>query len=758
MNIFKIVLSIILIVLAILIGSPISYNCEILSLVIVLVGIIFIIYNFFIRKEKIIDSKLDIFILILCLTPIIPIIFNTYISLNDTITSLLKYISCFVIYILVKKLVQSDEKNKNFILNIIIISSLFLCIIGIDDMTTKFFSNILENLKIPYVFNIENRMFSSFRYANTFAVILAVSVLLILDRINNRIGKKYELLYSGALFINLSCLILTYSRAVFCFLVLALLVYILLNRDKKIFTIYILGLNVVFSLIYVVFYNKINIWVITILMFIISSLFLKLLDKIYNKIEKISKKSYIILLSVSVIIIILAIVIGIRLTKPLTIFEENSSSSEVRYDIENIDSNKEYVLKFDINSKSVVQNIENYEICVREENKYYDSVENHEISFNNFDGIKEIKFTTSDETVRLVVFFRSTIDAAQQGLTVNSFTINGEEHPLSYWYLPVSIVEKIKSINIGNKSVWERGTYYLDSLKIIKDNWIWGLGANAWNYSYIEIQSYNYSAVEVHSYILQLILEYGFIALISFIIIMIIIFINFIKSIKNRKNFVIYLAIFLLIAHSAVDFDMSFFYIMVICFTLMGLTASKKSESKTNKTKIIFGLLILIFVVAEGIGIWNILNEKSIQNKEKDLYSSIDDTNKVIETLEEIRKQEKNNLYLDFLKELDYSSVSSKNLQYLYDELIDIPVTVNIEYNMQKNRVIEKIVSTSSNEEMNQKFAEIIIEQNEEICDMIENKDETRLTKGDKKRYLAEQENIIESILVEMDKKEMVNE
>ena len=758
MNIFKIVLSIILIVSAILIGSPISYNCEILSLVIVLVGIIFIIYNFFIRKEKIIDSKLDIFILVLCLTPIIPIIFNTYISLNDTITSLLKYISCFVIYILVKKLVQSDEKNKNFILNIIIISSLFLCIIGIDDMTTKFFSNILENIKIPYVFNIENRMFSSFRYANTFAVILAVSVLLILDRVNNRIGKKYELLYSGALFINLSCLILTYSRAVFCFLVLALFVYILLNRDKKIFTIYILGLNVVFSLIYVVFYNKINIWVITILMFIISSLFLKLLDKIYNKIEKISKKSYIILLSVSVIIIILAIVIGIRLTKPLTIFEENSSSSEVRYDIENIDSNKEYVLKFDINSKSVVQNIENYEICVREENKYYDSVENHEISFNNFDGIKEIKFTTSDETVRLVVFFRSTIDAAQQGLTVNSFTINGEEHPLSYWYLPVSIVEKIKSINIGNKSVWERGTYYLDSLKIIKDNWIWGLGANAWNYSYIEIQSYNYSAVEVHSYILQLILEYGFIALISFIIIMIIIFINFIKSIKNRKNFVIYLAIFLLIAHSAVDFDMSFFYIMVICFTLMGLTASKKSESKTNKTKIIFGLLILIFVVAEGIGIWNILNEKSIQNKEKDLYSSLDDTNKVIETLEEIRKQEKNNLYLDFLKELDYSSVSSKNLQYLYDELIDIPVTVNIEYNMQKNRVIEKIVSTSSNEEMNQKFAEIIIEQNEEICDMIENKDETRLTKGDKKRYLAEQENIIESILVEMDKKEMVNE
>ena len=758
MNIFKVVLSIILIVSAILIGSPISYNCEILSLVIVLVGIIFCIYNFVKRKEKIIDSKLDIFILVLCLTPIIPIIFNTYISLNDTITSLLKYISCFVIYILVKKLVQSDEKNKNFILNIIIISSLFLCIIGIDDMTTKFFSNILENLKIPYVFNIENRMFSSFRYANTFAVILAVSVLLILDRINNRIGKKYELLYSGALFINLSCLILTYSRAVFCFLVLALFVYILLNRDKKIFTIYILGLNVVFSLIYVVFYNKINIWVITILMFIISSLFLKLLDKIYNKIEKISKKSYIILLSVSVIIIILAIVIGIRLTKPLTIFEENSSSSEVRYDIENIDSNKEYVLKFDINSKSVVQNIENYEICVREENKYYDSVENHEISFNNFDGIKGIKFTTSDETVRLVVFFRSTIDAAQQGLTVNSFTINGEEHPLSYWYLPVSIVEKIKSINIGNKSVWERGTYYLDSLKIIKDNWIWGLGANAWNYSYIEIQSYNYSAVEVHSYILQLILEYGFIALISFIIIMIIIFINFIKSIKNRKNFVIYLAIFLLIAHSAVDFDMSFFYIMVICFTLMGLTASKKSESKTNKTKIIFGLLILIFVVAEGIGIWNILNEKSIQNKEKDLYSSIDDTNKVIETLEEIRKQEKNNLYLDFLKELDYSSVSSKNLQYLYDELIDIPVTVNIEYNMQKNRVIEKIVSTSSNEEMNQKFAEIIIEQNEEICDMIENKDETRLTKGDKKRYLAEQENIIESILVEMDKKEMVNE
>lgn len=750
MKIFKIALVLIILASAILIGSPVSYNCKILSLVIVLVGIIFGIYNFFIKKEKIIDNKLDCCLLALCLTPLIPLIFNTYISLTDTITSLLKYISCFVIYILVKKIIGADEKNKNIIINTLIVSSIFLSVIGIDEMTTKYFLNILEKLNLPYVINIEHRMFSSLGYANSFAIIMAVSVLLILERINNRENKKYELIYSGALFISLSCLLLTYSRAVFCLLVLALIAYILINKDKKktIYTIYILGLNFIFSLIYVTIYTKFNVWLITILMFAISCAFLKILDKLYEKLEKVSNKFYIILIIITIIVVILAIFFGIKLTRPLTIFEANTGNDEVRYSIDGIENNKEYILKFDINSKATVKNIQNYTIVVEEENKYYDTVASHEISFSNFNGIKEIKFTTTDETIRLTVYFKSRLKIAQQGLTINTFTVNGEEHPLNYLYLPVSIVDKIKSINFENKSVWERGTYYTDSIKIIKDNWLAGLGANAWKYKYIEVQSYDYSATEVHSYPIQLILEYGILALLIFIIAIIIIFINFVKSIKNGKNIALYIALFLLIAHSAVDFDMSFFYIMVILFILIGLTTKSLGEPNSSKTKIVFVLLSFIFIFTEVIGIFNIINIKKLQTRIDDLYLNLynQNYNELISDIKKIRKTEKSDLYLYILSDINYIDVSEENLQYLYDEVIKLPITANVEYDMQKNRMIEQIVVTSENEKMTKKFADIIIDQNEQICDIIKNRDINRLTVKEQERYLSEQEHILNYI------------
>ena len=53
-------------------------------------------------------------------------------------------------------------------------------------MTTRIFPDILESIGLPYIVNIENRMFASLGYANSFAVILAISVMLILHKINSR--------------------------------------------------------------------------------------------------------------------------------------------------------------------------------------------------------------------------------------------------------------------------------------------------------------------------------------------------------------------------------------------------------------------------------------------------------------------------------------------------------------------------------------------------------------------------------------------
>lgn len=167
----------------------------------------------------------------------------------------------------------------------------------------------------------------------------------------------------------------------------------------------------------------------------------------------------------------------------------------------------------------------------------------------------------------------------KSGLIVKSLTINGKEHPLKYRYLPVSLVDKIKSIRVNNKSVWERGVFYQDALKIIKNNLFFGLGGNAWRYEYEKVQSYQYGATEIHSYPLQILMDYGIISFIALFYIVGIIVKHTIVY-ENEESFGIYISILLLLAHSFIDFDMSFFYIMLMWFSLLGICNAKEKVKK----------------------------------------------------------------------------------------------------------------------------------------------------------------------------------
>lgn len=167
-------------------------------------------------------------------------------------------------------------------------------------------------------------------------------------------------------------------------------------------------------------------------------------------------------------------------------------------------------------------------------------------------------------------------------MTVKSLTINGKEHPLKYRYLPVSLVDKIKSMNINNQSVWERGTFYKDALKIVKKNLLFGLGANSWRYEYSKVQSYEYSAAEIHSYPLQVMMDYGIVAVV--VLLAIIVFIVRDTMIcTDKEGFGLIVSILLLLAHSFVDFDMSFFFIMLVFFCLLGILFSKREDYINKK-------------------------------------------------------------------------------------------------------------------------------------------------------------------------------
>ena len=263
----KIILTIAIVISFILVGAPIKYNCLELNIGIILIGTIYVIHKILIKKEKIKIQKIDIIILIFYVSPIIPLIFNTYNSLEETMISLVRNISLFNLYIISKQILEN--KNEQYLLNGILIGGIILSILGIDERAGGLIYKHLEVIGIPFVTNIESRMFSSLGYANSFAIIMATEILICCYKIQITKNKIPKVIYCIMIGLFAICLILSYSRTVIAMLAIMILAYVIFIKKKKIYlkisiaTIivicisYIIGLN--FDKPLTIFENKENI-------------------------------------------------------------------------------------------------------------------------------------------------------------------------------------------------------------------------------------------------------------------------------------------------------------------------------------------------------------------------------------------------------------------------------------------------------------------------------------------------------------------
>ncbi len=642
MKVLKILGLIIIVCSFILVGTPIKYNCLELNIIITLIGTMVMLYKIAIKKEKLINKKIDIVVLVFCISPLIPLIFKSYSNLEDTIILLIKNISIYSIYYIVKQIIIKNEENKKIFINTIIASGVILAIIGIEELTCGIIYENLKIIGIPHVMNIEHRMFSSLGYANSFAIIMAIDILLCLNRF-----KEHKIIYGILIIIFGTCLILTYSRGVLIMFTILYLLYLFLIKRNTI------------------------------------------------------KLKYIIMLMIIILLFIIFYIIGINLDVPLEIFKNGESNNQIRRNILNVGKNKEYTFVFDIQAKSSFINTKNYTITIREENKYYDKIEEHKIEIGNEKGKKEIKFTTSSETVDIVIFFNSSSKKFQQGLTINSLQINGEKFPLNYAYLPVKLVEKIQSISSTQKSSWERGVYFIDSLKIIRNNIFFGTGGRGWLYNYEDVQSYYYESTESHSFISQTFIETGIIGFISLMTIIL----YSIRQILSKKEKIseIDIAFILLTLHSFIDFNISFYCIMVLWITLFAIITTKNNNNEKNLIKdsketlsYLIGIIIIlvnIIGIVLGISVYKIRNdkEKIINNIEHEISSK--DYNEVINNVLLYKNYEdKYDIYKDLMF-VDYSLVDYKNLEKIYNELKNTKIIVNTTQNVLRNELIRENIN-----------------------------------------------------------------
>lgn len=561
-NINIIIIVILILLSTLLIGTP-SYesNVQIVYILTSIFSICYFIIFKLIKKEKIITSKIDICIIVLVFSTLIPLIAKTYVSLSETIHIILKYFTVLNLYLITKSECRKNPKYIDIVLNTIIISILLLCIIGIDEINGNYLKDFKELVNYNYIQDEEIRIGSLFSYPNAMAVIAGAGFFLCLGYIFKKQdnSKVKKVLYIIIALIMLITLILTYSRLVYILFALSIIIY---------------GL---------------------------------ILCKNYN--VKINKKT-ITGLFIITLLVVLYIVIGLQVPSKVSI---NKQYQKIMYSVL---PDEDYCFKFDIEATSTEE--DGFLIEITEKDKYFDDVNITKIDFGSFSGEKEIKIHTQENTSVMYINIESKKES--QSLLINNSYLNGEKFILKYKLLPTGIVEKVQSISFSNKSAWERLNFIKDALKIIKDNWLCGLGGNAWRTMQLKVQQYSYYASEVHCFIIQIFLENGIAGFLSCIGIIIFILIHLFKEIKNKEmniqNISLAVAIMFILMHSLLDFDMSFFYILLIVFLMISVLKKDKSEIKkeTKKSKIVNYLLYIVLIIISIANIYTTTIEMYYKN------------------------------------------------------------------------------------------------------------------------------------------------
>lgn len=217
------------------------------------------------------------------------------------------------------------------------------------------------------------------------------------------------------------------------------------------------------------------------------------------------------------------------------------------------------------------------------------------------DASKEsISFTLPSDSRGAVVYFSNIKDGATIAFSDARIVDAGSGRTakgmtLKYKYIPQSLAGRLDDIfNMGmNNSSVVRGIFSGDGLKIMLDHPIVGAGGGAWQYLYSSYQSYMYDSTQAHNFFVQLGVEtgiLGFIMIAAFLASLVVGYLSALRRssdndpIKRVLQGGLLTGIVSLLAHAAIDFDLSLAAIYLMLWQLAGLyqstfTAEDKSSS-----------------------------------------------------------------------------------------------------------------------------------------------------------------------------------
>ena len=525
---------------------PTLIICVLLSIIIIILAIKKLIF----KDNIVIKNKLDLVVLIFMISLCLPFIFRTYCTYQGTVEFMIKYLFVYSLYLLIRNVVNTDNR-VNIIITTTIIASLIFIIIGLDIEHGNHFYTILEKLNLKYTKVSE--FSSTFGYANTIAIYLLFCIYLAIYRIENINNKVYKFFY---------------------------VLYILLAS----YIIYLTSTRIVILLL-------------------ISSILFFIAIKNYNIIRENKRIALYITIGIGISLLLFVIYANIAMKYSTPCPLENFKKIKKEFI-----PNQKYILNLQLEVENLYEDVnEDTEIQIIQVNKYF---QEKKLASRMVLGNNNIRFefTPTDSVYYIKIKVEN---LGKKKITINKCYINDEEYVLKCKYMPNTIYAIFQAFNLQDEGLLQRTQFYKACVEISKNSLLIGQGGDTWKKLYYVYQKYPAYIKETHSYFFELLISYGIIGVIGFLLILVVFFYAIIKEIiKNKdwgkKQLSIIIGFTLLILHSFLfDFNMSFIVVILAVFEYFAMLYPYKEEviikNKTIKAildYIVLAILITIFIVS----------------------------------------------------------------------------------------------------------------------------------------------------------------
>jgi len=572
----------------------------------------FVLYSM-IKKKRIKINRFDVAIFLIPLCYFISFLFS--INKKDAFDSFIKFLSYALFYFVVGQVCRNREDDRNFLFfkELIIFITLINAIMPV--------LNIAGIIDLKGII-VNNRVFGLYQYANTTASILATGIILALTSLDCEISKWKQIYYDFVLAINVPVFVMTLSRgAMLVFLIIWFLVFLINDRIRKIY--FILNSFIMAISSVIVLYGYYNLLGNNKMIFtycglsIITSVLLQKASYwfLMRKINLVDNKTVLRYTAFIIIVIFVSILLLFSIKDYEYKVEhgpdEEKSWKYKRFDIEIIKPDSDYELSFYVKSsddnpysygaiiQSVNENGERKQLY-KEFSSVGDIYTYVSIPFRTLEDSKSLSILLYNYEKDSYTIYKDIKLTDRNGRIVKSF--------YELRYIPKVIVNRFRDFSLTTTNASLRLEFIKDSLNIFRDNIIFGAGGGAWKNLYRQYQLKPYNTSEVHNFYAQYADEVGIVGLLALIFLIAQLVNITCKAVKEKdyEKIYFYVAIWLLLLHSALDFNLSLSASAYMLWLMFGVASQDKNLRDAKISKNYAKLFILafafaLFVLSSGI-------------------------------------------------------------------------------------------------------------------------------------------------------------